>query len=116
MSYVLFIEYAGHKIILGGDAETESWKFIHGNYPDLIEDVTILKASHHGRDNGYYQPAVKQMNPKYTIVSVGKKPDTDASNKYKKYSGNVWSTRWKGNMLFEVHADGSVNYDCEYKR
>lgn len=116
MSYVLLIEYCGHKIILGGDAEEDTWKYIYENYPDLIKDVTILKASHHGRDSGYYKDAVKQMNPEYTIVSVGKKPDTDASNKYKQYSENVWSTRWKGNIVFEIKADGSLSYETEYER
>lgn len=116
MSYVLLIEYGGHKIILGGDAEEDTWKYIYETYPDLIKDVTILKASHHGRDSGYYQPAVKHMNPEYTIVSVGKKPSTDASNKYRQYCDNVWSTRWKGNIRFELNSDGSGTYDTEYKR
>lgn len=114
MSYVLLIEYGGHKIVLGGDAEESTWKYIYETYPDLIKDITILKASHHGRDSGYYQPAIKHMNPMYVIVSVGKKPDTDASNKYKQYSENVWSTRWKGNIRFEINADGTGKYDTEY--
>jgi beta-lactamase superfamily II metal-dependent hydrolase len=113
MSYVLLIEYGGHKIVLGGDAEEDTWKYIYEKYPDLIKNVTILKASHHGRDSGYYQPAVKHMNPEYTIVSVGKKPETDASNKYKQYSRNVWSTRWKGNIIFELNQDGTGTYEPE---
>ena len=115
MSYVLLIEYGKNKIILGGDAEEDTWKYIYETYPDLIKDVTILKAAHHGRDSGYYQPAVKHMNPKYVIVSVGKKPSTDASNKYRQYSSNVWSTRWNGNIRFELNADGSGEYDFEYE-
>ncbi len=116
MSYVLLIEYGGHKIILGGDAEEDTWKYIYENHADLIKDVIILKASHHGRDSGYYQPAVKHMNPEYTIISVGKKPDSDASNKYRQYSRNVWSTRWKGNIWFEINEDGSGSIDSEFKR
>jgi competence protein ComEC len=116
MSYVLLIEYYGHKIILGGDAEEDTWKFIYEKYPNLIKDVTILKASHHGRDSGFYQPAIKQMNPEYTIVSVGKKPDTDASNKYRQYSRHVWTTRLKGTIIFELNADGSGTYSFEYNR
>ncbi len=110
MSYVLLIEYNSKKFILGGDAEQETWKYIVENHADKIKDVTILKASHHGRDNGYYQPALKLMKPKYTIVSVGKKPNTDATNKYQIYSDNVWSTRWKGNILFEIDSNGSLRF------
>lgn len=116
MSYVLLIVHGGHKIILGGDAEEDTWKFIDEKYPELIKNVRILKASHHGRNSGYYQPAVKKMSPDYTIVSVGTKPKTDATNKYKQYSQNVWSTRWKGNIVFELNSDGTVTYDTQYDR
>lgn len=116
MSYVILIVYGNHKIVLGGDAEEDTWKYIDEKYPKLIENVRILKASHHGRDSGYYQPAVKRMNPEFTIVSVGKKPKTDASNKYKQYSKNVWSTRWKGNIRFELNSDGTGTYYTQYEK
>ncbi|KAB2887281.1 MAG: hypothetical protein F9K32_20200 [Desulfobulbaceae bacterium] len=116
MSYVLLIKYGKHKIVLGGDAEEDTWKYITDKYADLITDVRILKASHHGRDSGYYQPAVKLMNPEFTIVSMGKKPKTDASNKYKQYSTHVWSTRWKGNIVFELNADGTGTYLTQFDR
>lgn len=116
MSYVLLIKYGECKIVLGGDAEQSTWEYLCQNYETDLKDVTILKASHHGRDSGYYQPAVKLMNPEYTVVSVGKKPTTDASNKYRNYSENVWSTRWKGNITFECESDGSVTYKAQYNR
>lgn len=116
MSYVLMIEYKGEKIVLGGDAEEETWKYLTENYEDDLKDVTILKASHHGRDSGYYQPAVKLMNPEHTIVSVGKKPSTDASNKYKQYCDDVCSTRWNGNIVFEIDDNGQVSCEKQYDR
>ncbi len=116
MSYVLLIKYYSHKIVLGGDAEEDTWKYIIDNYSSEIENVTILKASHHGRESGYFQPAVKIMNPDYTIVSVGKKPKTDASNKYRQYCDNVWSTRWKGNIIFELYSNGSGKYWTQFDR
>lgn len=116
LSYVLLISYGQTKIILGGDAEEPTWKYLAEKYEDLIAGITILKASHHGRDSGYYQPAVKIMSPQYTIVSVGKKPETDASNKYKTYCNNVFSTRWKGTMTFECYENGDVVFLSEYER
>ena len=115
MSYVLLIKYGGRKFIFGGDAEKETWEYIVENYEDEIKDVTVLDASHHGRKSGYYQPAVKLMNPIYTIVSVGKKPSTDASNNYRQYSDHVWSTRYKGNIKFEINSDGSGTYKHQYE-
>ncbi|WP_400166098.1 ComEC/Rec2 family competence protein [Fidelibacter multiformis] len=116
MSYVLLVEHGGHKLIFGGDAEKETWEYILDNYEEKIKNVTVIDASHHGRDSGYYQPAVKVMNPEYVVVSVGKKPSTDATNKYKQYARNVWSTRWKGNITFTINSDGSGSYDTQYDR
>jgi beta-lactamase superfamily II metal-dependent hydrolase len=116
ISYVLLLEYAGRKIVFGGDAENLTWEHISQIHNDKVKNIDILKASHHGRDSGYHQPSVKNMNPSYTIVSVGKKPSTDASNKYRTYSDNVWSTRWKGNIVFTFNNDGSGDFLTEYNR
>jgi len=116
ISYVLLIRHKGRKILLPGDAEKETWEYLVENYEDELRKIDILKAAHHGRDSGYYQPAVKLMSPTYTIVSVGKKPETDASNKYRQYSRYVWSTRWKGNIVFTINNDGRITYETQYDR
>lgn len=116
ISYVLLLEYAGRKIVFGGDAESMTWEYIAESYGLEISSIDILKASHHGRDSGYHQPSVSLMSPNYTIVSVGKKPSTDSSNKYRNYSDNVWSTRWKGNIVFTIEGNGSLSYQHEYER
>jgi len=116
ISYVLLIKHRGRKILLPGDAEEETWKYLVENYKTELKNVDILKAAHHGRDSGYYQPAVKLMSPTFTILSVGKKPETDASNKYRQYSKYVWSTRWKGNIVFTINEDGEITYETQYNR
>ncbi len=116
LSYVLLIQHNGKKILLPGDAEEETWKYLADNYSSELENISILKAAHHGRDSGYYQTAVKLMSPAVTIVSVGKKPETDASNKYRQYSNHVWSTRWKGNIIFNINNDGNITYETQYDR
>jgi len=116
MSYVLLIKHKERKILLPGDAEKETWKYLVENYESELRNIDILKAAHHGRDSGYYQPAVKLMSPTYTVVSVGKKPETDASNKYRQYSKYVWSTRWEGNIVFEIDDNGKITYETQYDR
>jgi len=116
MSYVLLIKHRGRKILLPGDAEEETGKYLVENYEAELTNIDILKAAHHGRDSGYYQPAVEIMSPTFTIVSVGKKPETDASNKYRQYSEYVWSTRWKGNIVFTINDDGKITYETQYDR
>lgn len=115
LSYVLYLVANGWKIVLGGDAEADVWKSIHEKYGDNLK-CDILKASHHGRDSGYYHPAVKAMSPTYAIVSVGKKPSTDASNKYRNYSENVWSTRWRGNIVMNIPINAEPSVYQEFPR
>ena len=106
-SYVLLIKYGACKIILGGDAEEATWKNIYFNYTDEFLSSTLLKASHHGRKSGYYQPVLKAISPKYTIVSVGKKPETDVSHLYAQYS-DVFSTRYHGTITAKCWANGDI--------
>lgn len=113
--YVLWFEYAGVKVIFGGDANETVWESIYNQYGSNLK-CHILKASHHGRDSGYYQPAVEVMSPDFTIVSVGKKPESDAHNKYKTYCDNVLSTRWYGNIIVEIYENGQYQVFVQSNR
>ena len=117
LSYVIRVSHGGRSMILGGDAGEVAWKDIHDHYGEKLK-CQVLKASHHGRNSGYYQPAVKAMSPAITIVSAGKKPETDATNLYRQYSKNVWSTRWKGTITitFPDSTNDPMIYDWEYDR
>jgi beta-lactamase superfamily II metal-dependent hydrolase len=112
-NYVLWLDYAGFNVVLGGDATYEVWQSIFARYGANLK-CNILKASHHGRDSGYHQEVVKAMKPEFTIVSVGTKPETDASNKYRQYSGKVWSTRWKGNIVLTISENGKGQIVSQY--
>jgi beta-lactamase superfamily II metal-dependent hydrolase len=116
-SYVFLITYKGYKFVLAGDAEKENWDYIVENYADKITNINILKAAHHGRESGFHEEAVKLMNPEYTIVSVGKKPDTDAHDKYRKYTREkVLSTRFRGNIIVSVTESGEGSINWEYNK
>ena len=115
LSYVLRLTYKGIRTIFAGDAEKEVWDDLVAAYGKHLK-CTVLKASHHGRDTGFHEEALKHMSPQYTIVSVGKKPDTDASNKYRKYSEYVWSTRWKGTIKITIDDAGKGNIESQYER
>jgi len=115
LSYVIRLRYQGVTVIFGADAGKDVWEDLVDTYGEQLK-CHVLKASHHGRDTGYHQDAVKLMSPEYTIVSVGKKPENDASNKYRQYSKHVWSTRWKGNITLEISDDGKGTINSEYDR
>lgn len=108
LSYVLHIKHGKNNIILGGDATQEVWSHLHENFNGIFPKISLLKASHHGRKNGYHQPSVEAMSPTFTIVSVGKKPKTDASDLYGQYSGGVFSTRFHGTIVAKCWLDGTI--------
>lgn len=114
LSYVLLIEHAGHKIILGGDADAVVWDNLAESDKELLENVSVLKAPHHGRNSGYSENAMSIMQPTWTICSVGKKPSQDAHNKYRKHTEKkVLSTRYRGNMVIEISNYGELKVYCE---
>lgn len=114
-SYVLALKHAGRLVILGGDADKEAWQSIYDHYGDSLK-CDVLKASHHGRDSGFHEEAVKAMSPAYTILSVGKKPSTDAHTKYNTYSDKVMSTRWYGNIVVTISDYGDITVTPEKDR
>lgn len=58
----------------------------------------ILAAFHHGQESGYHEGAVDATSPDVVICSVGKKPETDASNEYKSHGAKMLSTRYYGTI------------------
>lgn len=108
LSMILKISYKGYSIVLGGDATAdETWPDVM-NFVE-VGQVSVLKASHHGRNSGYYQPAVKAMNPWLTITSVAD-TEHDATQKYRQYSERTVSLRKVGDIRITIADDGRACY------
>ncbi len=100
--------------MLPGDAEALAWDEMVRFYGARLKS-SFLKASHHGRDTGYHLEALKLINPLMTFVSIGRKPDTDASNKYRQQTGRkVASTRYYGNIELRIHDNGSWEWFVDH--
>ncbi len=128
-SYIALINYSGFKVVLGGDVLQEYWKDLWGWLDDndkakeLLKDIHILKASHHGRKSGRCgwdenekckRDFLNWMDPDYVVVSVGKKPENcDATEWYRKRedgsSRNVMTTRWHGTIC--ISYDGTTPFE-----
>lgn len=108
-SMILKISYKGRSIVLGGDATSEeTWESI---WPyTTMKDIDVLKASHHGRKSGYYQPAVKEMSPWLTITSVGNEKEHDATENYRRYSEHTVSLRKSGDIRITIEDNGRLIY------
>ncbi len=54
-----------------GDASTTTEKEILSKYN--LPDIDVLKVGHHGSKTSSSKDFIGEMNPKYSIISVGKK-------------------------------------------
>jgi hypothetical protein len=110
MPYVLLINFNGKKVILGSDAQNRCWTDIYDNCPELLTNISILKASHHGTKSGFHEEAVKLMNPKYIVFSNSKTNDTanGAEESYNKACPEaiIYKTGDTGSLLVEIPFDG----------
>lgn len=109
LSLVLQVVYAGRRILLPGDAEAVAWKNMVSAYGNKLRS-DVLKASHHGRDSGYHLEAIRAIEPAVTVTSVGRKPSTDAHQKYAYHCNSVFSTRYYGTVRLEIGPDGSWSW------
>lgn len=82
LSYVLRIRHANRTVLLTGDIEEEAWTNLEATYRGSLKS-DYLQASHHGRESGFHASSLKLINPRVIVVSVGRKPSTDAHAKYK---------------------------------
>ena len=112
LSYVLRVSHAGRSVLLTGDVEASTWNELERYYgPALKNDV--LQASHHGRDTGYHLNSLKLINPSTIVVSVGRKPETDASRKYRAQCPRIFSTRYYGNLTLLIDDYGNMNWTAQ---
>lgn len=102
VSYVLKIKHGNQAILLPGDAEEKAWEEILDYWgPDVLSDVTVLKAAHHGRKSGFHREAVELMDPDTVVVSVGNKDEHDGYHLYHDACDddtNIISTRQYGTV------------------
>ena len=68
-SIVLMITYGNTKFLFTGDAEREAEQVILNSGVDLSS--TLLKVGHHGSDDATTYPFLREIMPKYAIISVG---------------------------------------------
>jgi beta-lactamase superfamily II metal-dependent hydrolase len=109
LSIVLRVSHARRSVLLTGDIEKLAWDDLVASYGAQLKS-DFLQASHHGRDTGYHLDALKLIAPEVVVVSVGRKPATDASHKYRGQCNSVFSTRYYGNLTLEIGENGAAHW------
>lgn len=68
-SIVLRIDYGSTSFLFTGDAEREAEQAILNRGANL--QATVLKVGHHGSDTSTSYPFLREIMPKYAVISVG---------------------------------------------
>ncbi|MDD5865607.1 MAG: hypothetical protein PUD07_03885 [bacterium] len=100
-SNVIYTELNGYKFMFMGDASGTTEKEILNKYN--LPDIDVLKAGHHGSNTSSSKEFIDIINPKYSIISVGK------NNRYghpnKEVLGNLDNSK-----IYRTDQDGSVMF------
>ena len=70
-SNVIYTELNGYKFMFMGDAGIDKERDILDKYN--LQDIDVLKVGHHGSKTSSSIEFINEINPKYSIISVGKK-------------------------------------------
>ena len=102
-SSVVYFNYEGYKFLFMGDAGIEKEQDILNKYN--IGDIEVLKVGHHGSKTSSSKEFINEINPKYSIVSVGKNnryghPNKEVLNNLS--DSKIYRTDQDGSVVFKV--------------
>ena len=69
-SSVIYTKLNGYKFMFMGDAGVEVEEDLIKKYN--LQDIDVLKVGHHGSKTSSSKSFIDEVNPKYSIISVGK--------------------------------------------
>ena len=69
-SSVIYTELNNHKFLFMGDAGVEVEQDLIAKYN--LQDIDVLKVGYHGSKTSSSKNFINEINPKYSIISVGK--------------------------------------------
>ena len=98
-SNVIYTNIDGYKFMFMGDAGVEKEKDILDKYN--ISNIDVLKVGHHGSRSSSSKEFINEINPKYSIISVGK------NNKYGHPNKEILDNL-KESKIYRTDQDGSI--------
>ena len=98
---VIYTELNNHKFLFMGYAGVEVEQDLIKKYN--LQDIDVLKVGHHGSKTSSSELFVNKINPKYSIISVGK------NNRYGHPNKEVLDNL-KNSKIYRTDQDGSVMF------
>lgn len=102
-SNVIYTELNGYKFMFMGDASVTTEKEILSKYS--LPDIDVLKVGHHGSRTSSGKEFINEINPKYSIISVGKNnryghPNKEVLNDLEE--SKIYRTDIDGSIMFKI--------------
>ena len=102
-SNVVYTEIDDYKFMFMGDAGVEKEEDILNKYN--ISDIDVLKVGHHGSKTSSSESFINEINPKYSIISVGKNnryghPNKEVLNNLE--DSKIYRTDQDGSIMFKI--------------
>ena len=112
-SNVIYTELNNYKFLFMGDAGTTTEKEILDKYN--LPDIDVLKVGHHGSKTSSGKDFINEINPKYSIISVGKKnryghPNKEVLDNLK--VSKIYRTDQDGSIMFKIKKDNLKIETC----
>ena len=102
-SSVIYFNYFNYKFLFMGDAGVEKEKDILDKYN--LSNVDVLKVGHHGSKTSSSKEFINEINPNYSIISVGKNnryghPNKEVLNNLS--NSKIYRTDQDGSIMFKI--------------
>ena len=102
-SNVIYTKLDGYKFMFMGDAGVDKEKDILDKYN--ISNVDVLKVGHHGSKTSSSKSFINEINPKNSIISVGKNnryghPNKEVLNTLD--NSKIYRTDKQGSIMFKI--------------
>ena len=102
-SSVIYTELNSHKFLFMGDAGVEVEEDLIEKYN--LQGIDVLKVGHHGSKTNSSEEFINNINPKYSIISVGKNnryghPNKEVLENLKK--SKIYRTDKEGSIMFKI--------------
>ncbi len=100
-SSVIYTKLNNHKFLFMGDAGKEVEQDLIEKYN--LQNIDVLKVGHHGSKTSSGKEFINEINPKYSIISVGK------NNRYSHPNKEVLNVL-EDSKIYRTDEDGSIMF------
>ena len=102
-SSVIYTKLNNYKFLFMGDAGIEVEEDLIEKYK--LQDIDVLKVGHHGSKTSSSKEFINEINPKYSIISVGKNnryghPNKEVLNNLE--NSKIYRTDQDGSIMFKI--------------